>query len=131
VLNGVAVAAVTASVASLAGVVDSTALLPNLKGNEVITVLLSLAYLSWREDKDEMRRIRIEDKEEMREAMEEMRRIRSEDKLEMTNTRREDKQEMAAMRQNMTTTALITTFISIASAIGSVVYTYNSITVSK
>ena len=126
-LNGVDVAAVTVSVASLAGLVDSTALVPNLKGNEAITILLSLAYLSWREDKDEMRRIRIEDKDEMRKAMEEMRRIRSEDKLEMTNNRREDKKEMAAMRQNMTIIAVITIVIALASAISSVAYTYYSI----
>ena len=37
-----------------------------LVGNEkMITILFSLAYLSWREDKEEMIRIRREDKEEM------------------------------------------------------------------
>ena len=68
-LNCVAITAFSISVASLAGMVD--------------TILFSLAYLSWREDKEEMIQIRREDKEEM------------------AFNRREDKQKMAALRQNM------------------------------
>ena len=106
---------------------DTSHFFPNLIGNELITILFSLAYLSWWEDKKERR----EDKEEMvrirREDKEEMVRIRREDKEETALNRREDKQEMAALRQNMTATSIITTFISLASAISSVVYTYFTI----
>ena len=115
-LNCIALIAVLVSLASLAGVVDTSHFFPNLVGNELITILFSLAYLSWWEDKKERR----EDKEEMV-------RIRREDKEETALNRREDKQEMAALRQNMTATSIITTFISLASAISSVLYTYFTI----
>ena len=111
-LNCIALIAVLVSLASLAGVVDTSHFFPNSVGNELITILFSLAYLSWWEDKKERR----EDKEEMV-------RIRRETAL----NRREDKQEMAALRQNMTATSIITTFISLASAISSVLYTYFTI----
>lgn len=112
-LTCIAVTAVTVSIVSIAGV---TTPFPNLEGNEIITAIFSLAYLSWREDKEEMIRIRREDKEEMI-------RIRREDKEEM----RLNRLDMAAMRLNMTTTSMISTFISLASAISSVAYTYYSI----
>ena len=50
-----------------------------------------------------------------------------EDKEEIILIRREDREEMATMRLNMTTTSMISTFISLASAISSVAYTYYSI----
>ena len=99
----------------------TTRFLPKLQGNEIITIIFSLAYLSWREeDKEEMARIRREDKEELA-------RIRSEDKVGMSLFRREGGQEMATVYQSMTTTSIITTSISLASAIGSMLYTYYSI----
>lgn len=112
-LNCIAVTAVTASVVSLAGVATP---FPKLEGNEIITAVFSLAYLLWREDKEEMIRIRREDKEEMI-------RFRREDKEDL----RLNRLDMAAMRLNLTTTSMISTFISLASTISSVAYTYYSI----